>query len=85
MSSCCLLTCFNRDSGGAIKELNKIAFKHPLTFEEGKAFENQLVDALCKCDKLKTFVAKVLPTLKKIWPFADANYCGVGRTSSDKD
>jgi hypothetical protein len=74
-----------RDSGGAIKELNKIAFKHPLTFEEGQALENQLVDALCKCDKLKTFVAKVLPTLKKTWPFADANYCGVGRTSSDKD
>jgi len=56
----------SRDSGGAIKELNKIAFKHPLTFEEGQALENQLVDALCKCDKLKTFVAKVLPTLKPI-------------------
>tara|TARA_R100000455_G_C6270603_1_gene126498 strand:- start:2099 stop:2326 length:228 start_codon:yes stop_codon:yes gene_type:complete len=66
MSFHCLLTCFKRDSGGAIKELNKIAFKHPLTFEEGQALENQLVDALCKCDKLKTFVAKVLPTLTTI-------------------
>lgn len=32
--------------------------KHPLTFEEGKALEDSLVNALCECEKLKTFVAK---------------------------
>ena len=47
-----------RDSEGAIKSLDKITLKHPLTFEEGTALEESLVNALCECEKLKTFVAK---------------------------